>query len=287
MSKKHHYKNNYQLAHKKELGQNFIEDEALLNELVALTDITNEDTVFEIGAGAGALTKKLLEAAKQVVCVEVDERLIPFLKLMEERDENLTLYQGDILALDPQRVLAPFTSTNIKVAANIPYYITSDIIDYLLKHRQLFTSIYLMIQKEVGEKIMAGPNEKDYGPLSILCQFYARPRILKVVPAAWFVPAPKVDSVFIALPLKKKNDFTQDEIDREGIFLKVVKSAFLMRRKTLVNNLQAYFSLTKDQAREILAQSGIKEKARGEECSIDDFMNIAKAIDQRALQSQG
>lgn len=277
MNPKHQH--DYKIVHKKALGQNFIEDENLLEQLVALTDVNSEDTVLEIGAGAGALTKQLLNKAGQVISIEIDDRLLPFLRLLESENSHFHLYHGDILTANIEGLIRPFSKEPVKVIANIPYYITSDIIENLLKNKKLFSGIYLMIQKEVGEKIIAKPKEKGYGPLGIFCQYYSTPQILKEVPAAFFVPPPKVDSVFIAMPFKSKEDFSVDERMHEETFLKVVKGAFVMRRKTLENNLQAAFSFSKDEIREILQKANIKDRARGEECSITDFVNISKTID--------
>ncbi len=273
MTKKHY--------HKKALGQNFIEDEKLLTQLIALTGLSKEDKILEIGPGLGNLTKKLASKAKKVISIEVDEDLIPVLKLMEEEYPSFTLIHGDVLTIDFLNILTSFQDSSIKVIANIPYYITSEIIHLLLKHKEYFSQIYLMIQKEVAEKIMATSKKKGYGPLSILCQYYCSISIEKMVEASFFIPPPKVDSAFIKMNVKKPEEFPSQWIAHEATFLKVVKGAFLMRRKTLANNLQSSFSFSKERVRELLEKSNIKEKARGEECTMEDFMNLAIFIDQR------
>lgn len=269
------------IRHKKELGQNFIENEKILDDLVALAQITSEDSILEIGAGAGTLTKKMAQRAKEVIAVEIDKGLLPILGLIERENDNVSLINGDILSINLGEVLKQFSGEKIKVVANIPYYITNDIIHLLLQYKNHFSSLYLMVQKEVGEKIIAGPKEKGYGPLAILCQYYTRPSIVKTVPAKDFVPAPKVDSVFLAMEVKEEKDFSSDYLRHEKTFLKVVKAAFVMRRKTLENNLQGYFSFSKEEAKELLAKANIKEKARGEECSVDQLMALAIVIAQQ------
>ena len=265
--------------HKKELGQNFIEDKALLEELVNLAEVSLQDEIIEIGPGSGNMTVLLAQKGKKVVAIEVDNRLIPFLQLKESQYPNLKVIHGDVLSLDFQEILSVFQEEKIKVVANIPYYITKEILQLLLQHRKNISSAYLMVQKEVGEKLKAEPTEKPYGPTAILYQYYCEVAILKEIPADFFIPPPKVDSVFIKMKFKNEEDFSPVEKNHEKTFLTLVKGVFQMRRKTLENNIASVFSFSKEEGKEILEKAQIKPKARGEELSIVELLTVAQTID--------
>lgn len=221
-------------AYKHDLGQNFIYDKELLASLVAATGIGPEDDVLEIGTGAGTLTECLCETANHVVSVEVDHDLIPVLRLLEQRMGNLTLVEGDIRRQNFDELTAELKKP-LYVIANIPYNITTPIVDMLLEHRQSVREIDLMVQKEVADKMMACPSDDLYGILSLKCQYYCSLSVLQDVPAGCFTPPPKVDSAFISMRIHQEPACKAMD---EKQFFTLVKTAFGMRRKTLVNGLK-------------------------------------------------
>lgn len=266
--------------HKHSLGQNFIEDEALLEQLAELSLVTQEDCVLEIGPGFGALTKPLARRAKRVLALEIDEALLPILRVTLEHSNNATVLQGDVM----KTKLAPLVSeafgadASLRVAANLPYYITTDVLTKLLFELPQAKSIAVMIQKEVGDKLLSGPGDEGYGPLAILCQFYYDVRRALDVPAACFTPPPKVDSSFMVLVRREK---PLCEPADESLFLKLVRAAFVMRRKTLVNNLVSGFSLGREEAASLLEEAGIRTQARAEELSIEALCMLSDRIAAR------
>ena len=263
--------------HKHSLGQNFIEDEALLEQLAELSLVTQEDCVLEIGPGFGALTKPLARRAKRVLALEIDAALLPILRVALEHSENASVLQGDVM----KTRLAPLVSevfgerASLRVAANLPYYITTDVLNKLLIELPQAKSIAVMIQKEVGDKLLSGPGDEGYGPLAILCQFYYDVRRALDVPAACFTPPPKVDSSFMLLVRREQPLVVPAD---EALFLKLVRAAFVMRRKTLVNNLVSGFSLSREEAATLLEEAGIRTQARAEELSIEAFCALSDRL---------
>lgn len=266
--------------HKHSLGQNFIEDEALLEQLAELSLVTQEDCVLEIGPGFGALTRPLARRAKRVLALEIDEALLPILRVTLEHSENASVLQGDVM----KTKLAPLVSeafgedASLRVAANLPYYITTDVLNKLLVELPQAKSIAVMIQKEVGDKLLSGPGDEGYGPLAILCQFYYDVRRALDVPAACFTPPPKVDSSFMVLVRRERPLVVPTD---EALFLKLVRAAFVMRRKTLVNNLVSGFSLSREEATSLLEEAGIRAQARAEELSIEAFCALSDRLAAR------
>ena len=263
--------------HKHSLGQNFIEDEALLEQLAELSLVTQEDCVLEIGPGFGALTKPLARRAKRVLALEIDAALLPILRVALEHSENASVLQGDVM----KTRLAPLVSeafgegASLRVAANLPYYITTDVLNKLLIELPQAKSIAVMIQKEVGDKLLSGPGDEGYGPLAILCQFYYDVRRALDVPAACFTPPPKVDSSFMLLVRREQPLVVPAD---EALFLKLVRAAFVMRRKTLVNKLVSGFSLSREEAATLLEEAGIRTQARAEELSIEAFCALSDRL---------
>lgn len=270
-------KHSGEFHHKHSLGQNFIEDEALLSQLADLALVTGEDCVLEIGPGMGALTRPLAERASQIVSLEIDRTLLPFLTVALERFDNARVICADVMKTDLSQLVADQFGLNcsLRVAANLPYYITTDVLMKLLFELPQARSIAVMIQKEVGDKLMSQPCEDGYGPLAILCQYYCDVRRALDVPAACFNPPPKVDSSFMVLVRHEKKPY---EAMDERVFLKLVKGAFVMRRKTLVNNLVAAFSLERIQAVQLIEEAGLNAQVRAEALSIGDFCVLADCI---------
>ena len=262
------------LRYKQSLGQNFLYDENLLAELAAEAGVTKDEDVLEIGPGCGSLTKHLCRAAHSVLAVELDERLIPLLQAFLAGEKNLTVVQGDVMALNLQEVTAGLRKP-FAVVANIPYYITTPLIRLLLESGLPVSRLALMVQQEVADKILAEPGDDAWGPLSVLCRFLCEPRLAVRVPAERFTPPPKVDSAFVVMPLREKPAV---EVKSREMFFRVAGAAFALRRKTMLNNLCATFRAERTQALEWLRQAGVDEKIRGEKMTLEELAAVAEAI---------
>ena len=262
------------LRYKQSLGQNFLYDEALLASLAAEAGVTKDEDVLEIGPGCGSLTKHLCDAANRVLAVELDERLIPLLQAFRDQYKNLTVVQGDVMALNLPEVTKDLKRP-FAVVANIPYYITTPLIKLLLTGGLPVSRLALMVQREVADKILAEPGDEAWGPLSILCRFLCEPRLALEVPAEMFTPPPKVDSAFVVLPLRDKPAV---EVKDREMFFRVANAAFALRRKTMVNNLCASFRMDREEALRVMAEAGLDEKIRGEKLTLAELAAIADAI---------
>lgn len=262
------------LRYRQSLGQNFLYDEALLARLAEASGVTKDEDVLEIGPGCGSLTAHLCRAAGRVVAVELDERLIPLLNAFLEKEQNLTVVQGDVMALDLEKVTADLRKP-FAVVANIPYYITTPLIRLLLSGKLPVSRLALMVQQEVADKILAEPGGEGWGPLSVLCQFLCEPRLALRVPAECFTPPPKVDSAFVILPLR---DRPAAEVKDRELFFRVAGAAFALRRKTMANNLCATFRVDRARALGWMAAAGLDEKIRGEKLSIAELARLADVI---------
>lgn len=273
--KKHAH--NGEFHHKHSLGQNFIEDEALLERLADLSLVTKEDCVLEIGPGFGALTKPLAARAKQIVSLEIDQTLLPILNVTLEHVENARVVQGDVMKTDLAVLAAESFGENcsLRVAANLPYYITTDVLTKFLLTLPEAKSIAVMIQKEVGDKLLSQPGEEGYGPLAIMCQYFCEVRRALDVPAACFTPPPKVDSSFMVLERHQEKPFAACD---EALLLKLIKGAFAMRRKTLVNNLVSCFPLDRAQAAAAIESAGLDAQCRAEALSIEQLCCLTNAL---------
>ena len=208
----------------KGLGQNFLLDSDVLDKIADAAEIT--DGVLEIGAGFGVLTKKLAETAKKVVSVEIDKSLIPVLQYTLQDFDNVKIIEGDFLKIDAKSLIKEeFGDDKISIAANLPYYITTPIITGIIESKLPVKNIVVMVQKEVAERIVAKVGTKDYGAISVLCNFYTKPEIVEIVPANSFYPAPKVDSAVLCMKVLDKPPVS---VNDEKLFFKVVKSAFFL-----------------------------------------------------------
>ena len=266
------------LRYKQSLGQNFLYDENLLAELTAEAGVTKDEDVLEIGPGCGSLTRHLCDAANRVLAVELDERLIPLLQAFLNEKKNLTVVQGDVMALNLGEVTKDLKKP-FAVVANIPYYITTPLIKLLLTGGLPVSRLALMVQQEVADKILASPGEEGWGPLSILCQVLCEPRLAVRVPAEMFTPPPKVDSAFVVLPLREKPAV---EVKDREMFFRVANAAFAMRRKTMLNNLCATFRAERAQAQAWLREAGLDDRIRGEKLSLEEIAALADAITEEA-----
>ena len=262
------------LRYRQSLGQNFIYDEELLAALTEAAGVTGDEDVLEIGPGCGSLTKHLCRAARKVLSVELDERLIPLLQAFLAEEKNWSVVQGDIMTVNlPETTAAlqpPFA-----VVANIPYYITTPLIQRLLTAGLPISRMALMVQKEVADKILAAPGEDGWGPLAVRCQYMCEPRRLMEVPATCFTPPPKVDSTFILLPMREEPAV---QVESEDMFFRVVNAAFALRRKTLLNGLCAAFRVERAEAAGWLETAGIDPMVRGEKLGLAEFGRLADAV---------
>lgn len=262
----------YDFKFSKALGQNFLIDDSVLNDIVNGADVNEEDLVIEIGPGVGTLTAQILKKAKRVVAIELDNDLIPI--LMEELGDNqkFQLIHNDALKVDFNEVIGDEKS--VKLVANLPYYVTTPIIAKLLKDGYNFKSLTIMIQKEVAERINAEPNCKEYGALSLLVQYYCNTSIVRNVPAKCFMPRPKVDSIVIRLD---KLDTPRVSPDNEKLFFDIIRNSFNMRRKTLWNSTKN-IGLSKEVLTVAYEEAGIDPKRRGETLSIEEFCALSNRI---------
>ncbi len=251
---------------KKHLGQNFLFDTSILGEIVEASGITPNDTVVEVGPGLGTLTKLLAGRAKKVITIELDHelclRLLPELKTFR----NIDLIEGDAMKYRYEDI------GRFSVVANIPYYITTPLIFRLLETKQNLESMTLTIQKEVAERIVAAPGGKDYGVLSIMLQYYTLPEMKFMIPKESFHPVPKVDSAVVHI---RTRDMPAVRVKDEALFIKLVKTSFMQRRKTLSNSLKPFGPGIKD----ILKNTGIDPQRRPETLSMEDFAEIANLLE--------
>lgn len=258
-------------GYKHDLGQNFLYDDALLEELVQSTGVTKTDSVLEIGPGSGMLTKHLCPHAGKVLAVEVDHDIIPFLKVNTAAFSNLEIVEGDIRKQNLRELCAPL-GENFLVIANIPYNITTPIFEVLWESGLSIRQISVMIQKEVAEKLMAAPSTAAYGLMSVKCQYYCTPRLECIVPAEKFTPPPKVDSAFVHLEM---NRCRSAKVQNERRLFSLLRAGFNLRRKTLSNALRSV--VEPDALRAAMEQAEISPTARAEELSVDDWIRLSNA----------
>ncbi len=255
-------------------GQNFL-TQAWVPERIALEAGVDRDCgVLEVGPGVGPLTDQLTRRAGKVLAVELDTRLRPVLAETLGSRDNLELLFGDILKQDiPALTASRFPGLRIKACANLPYYITSDILAALLEAR-CFETVTVMVQKEVAQRICAAPGAGDYGAFSVFCQYHAQPEILFDVPPSCFIPQPKVTSAVLHLTVRSQPPAM---VADEAFFFRVVRASFAQRRKTLVNGLGA-LGIPKPKLLEAVRACGFAENVRGETLSIADFAKLSSAL---------
>jgi 16S rRNA (adenine1518-N6/adenine1519-N6)-dimethyltransferase len=254
------------------LSQNFLYDTAVLKRIIQVAGIEPGDTVVEIGAGPGSLTRLLTERAARVVAIELDGKLYEKLKERLGHLDNLELIRGDALRYD-YGGLGPF-----KVVANIPYHITTPIIFKLLEYREGLVSMTLTVQREVAERVAASPGGRDYGVLSLTVQYYGRPKLKFLIPRKLFRPVPRVDSACLHIEVLRgpKVEVVDDEL-----LFRVIRTAFTKRRKTLHNALKKLVSDVDD----VLKDSGIDPGLRPEKLSIEDYARVADELSRRGLSA--
>ncbi len=265
---------------KKKYGQNFLVDEGVIEDILDAAGICRDDIVLEVGPGIGTLTRYLCERAKHVVAVEIDKKLYPILCEELSVYGNIDIINADILKTDIGACIGELKERgitgNIKVAANLPYYITTPVILYLLECGVHFEKMVFMIQKEVADRMCAMPGTGEYGSLTLAVGYYGTVRKERLVGPGCFIPRPSVDSVVISIEMHEEPPVTGD---RELIF-KLIRASFNQRRKTLVNGIANFDGLdyTKDEVKTALASIGKKEDIRGEKLSLQDFSDLADAL---------
>ncbi|MSS43541.1 16S rRNA (adenine(1518)-N(6)/adenine(1519)-N(6))-dimethyltransferase RsmA [Anaerosalibacter bizertensis] len=265
----------YNFRFSKSLGQNFLIDGNIVRKICEEGEVSKEDDILEIGPGIGTLTEELSYKANKVVAVELDKSLFPILDETLAGCNNVEIVPGDILKIDlPKLFSEKFESENIKIVANLPYYITTPIIARLLEEELDIDSILVMVQSEVAERMKASPGTKDYGSLSVFVQYYTDPEIVLSVPKTAFMPRPNVDSAVIKLKIRKE----KIELKDREIFFKVVKAAFSQRRKTILNSLSSGLKTDKATIRAILEKVDIDPKLRAENLTIEDFSKISAIL---------
>ena len=270
--------NKYGFAFQKKFGQNFLIDSNILENIVSAAGITKDDFVLEIGPGIGTMTQYLCEAAKQVVAVEIDKMLIPILKDTLSEYDNVEVINEDVLKVDIKSLAEEKNDGKpIKVVANLPYYITTPIIMGLFESKVPIDSITIMVQKEVADRMQAGPGKKDYGALSLAVQYYSHPEIVVNVPPSCFMPQPKVGSSVISL---KRYEKPVVDVDDEKLMFKIIRASFNQRRKTLANGLNNFggMGLTKEQIQQSIETLGVPVNVRGEALSLAQFAQLSNII---------
>ena len=260
----------------KGLGQNFLINPTVCPRMAEMGNAKPGWGIIEIGAGVGVLTAELARRADKVVCIEIDSRLLPILDETLAEYDNIKIVNQDVLKVDLHKLIAEeFPNMPVAVCANLPYYITSPIIMNLLESRLPISSLTVMVQKEAAQRICAMPGSREVGAVSIAVRYYCEPKVLFQVSRGSFMPAPDVDSTVIRLDIRKQPTV---DVKREEDFFRVVKAAFSQRRKTLSNTLSSGLSMNKTQIAELLERAGVASNLRAEQLSMQQFADIANAL---------
>ena len=273
----------YGIHANKSLGQNFLINEEVINQIIEKAEIDENDLVIEIGPGLGTLTSRLLEKAGKVICVELDDRMITILNDKFKLYNNFELIHDDILKVDLNKIINEnlFENNNIKkikIVANLPYYITTPIIMKLLEEKLNITSITVMIQKEVADRLIAVPGEKNAGAITYSVYYYAEAEKVLDVENNSFIPEPSVTSTVIKLNIRKEPVI---QIKDEKLMFRIIKQAFMQRRKTLVNalsNMDIFKS--KEEIIRMLEDLNINTKVRGEALTIEQYAQITNYVEK-------
>lgn len=268
----------YNFVFQKKFGQNFLIDTHVLDKIIRAAQITEEDCVLEIGPGIGTMTQYLACAARRVIAVEIDRALIPILEDTLEGYENIRVINEDVLKVDIAKLAEEENGGRpIKVVANLPYYITTPIIMGLFEKHVPVKSITVMVQKEVADRMQAGPGTKNYGALSLAVQYYAEPYIVANVPPNCFIPRPNVGSAVIRLTRHEEKPV---EVKDEKLMFALIRASFNQRRKTLTNSLsnspELYF--TKEEIGAAIEAMGLSPSVRGEALTLEQFAKLADLL---------
>ena len=268
----------FDFSFQKRFGQNFLIDEHVLDKIIDAASIEKTDGVIEIGPGIGTMTQRLCEKAGKVVAVEIDKQLIPILNDTLDQYSNVRVINADIMKTDIAALInEEFPKMNVKVVANLPYYITTPIVMSLLEQRLSLSNITVMVQKEVAQRMQAGPGTKDYGALSLAVQYYADTYIAANVPPNCFMPRPKVGSAVIRLTVRRSEPV---EVNNEKLMFELIRASFNQRRKTLVNAVANYTNLafTKEELTGALKKMDLPENVRGETLDLRQFAALSNIL---------
>lgn len=260
----------------KALGQNFITDANLLDAIVADSGITSDDTVVEIGTGAGTLTRAIAKVAKKVYSFEVDRNLQPVLALSLQGVDNAEVIFSDVLKMKDDE-LKSVVGDSFKVVANLPYYITTPLAMRFIESTLDVKSVTIMVQKEVALRFVAKPNTTDYSAITLAIEMAGNAQITRNVSRNMFFPSPNVDSAVVRIDI----DRTKLDGENAPLLHKLVRSSFAMRRKTLANNLSVAFQIDKQEAGKLIEEAGFSPMVRGEALSLDDYKKLTKTLETR------
>ncbi len=260
----------------KSLGQNFLINPAICPKIAEMGGCKSSVCALEIGTGVGVLTQELAKRCDKVVAVEIDTGLKPILEETLADFDNVEIVFADVMETDLKSLIAEkFGNSEVVVCANLPYYITSPVIMRVLEERLPVKALTVMVQKEAADRICAKPGTRDCGALSCGVSYYSDPRLLFKVNRGSFMPAPNVDSAVIRLDIKADSGL---EVADEKLFFRIVRAAFSQRRKQIINPLSGELGIAKQQLSELFSQSGIKQTARAEELTLQDFARLCNAV---------
>ena len=261
----------------KSLGQHFLIHRGVAERIVQRAEVEEEDVVLEVGPGIGGLTFLLLERAKKVIAVEIDERFASFLEEMAAGDPRLRILREDALGVDLS-ALAEREGRKLKVVSNLPYNVSTPLFFHFLSHREVLTSLTLMFQREVAERIISPPGRKTYGILSVFAGLYTRARVLFHVPPEAFWPPPKVEGAVVRLEVLPHPAVP---IEDPRLLQRVLQACFQRRRKTLLNALSSAGLGTKQELREILQELGLDPQRRGETLSVEELASLSNILSKK------
>ena len=275
----------YGIRANKDLGQNFLINNEVVENIVNSSEISQDDMVIEIGPGLGTLTKYLLEKAGKVLCIELDRKMIEILEDRFEKYSNFEIINDDVLKVDLNKIIKENKENekikNVKIVANLPYYITTPIIMKLLEEKLDLESITVMIQKEVADRLIAIPGEKETGAITYAVYYYAIAEAILEVPKESFIPEPEVTSKVIKLNIRKEPPI---EVQDKELMFKIIKSAFMQRRKTLINALNnAKIFQNKEEGNQILESLKLDESVRAEKLTLENFADITNRILKKGI----
>ena len=271
--------NKYHIVANKSLGQNFLINDEIIEKTINVANISEEDLVIEIGPGLGILTSKLLDKAKKVIAIELDKKMIEILKERFRLYSNLAIINEDVLKVNLQNIIRKEKSENgikeVKIVANLPYYITTPIVMKLLEDKLDINSITVMVQKEVAQRLTATPGKKLTGAITYAVAYYAEAEFIVEVPKESFIPEPAVESEVIKLTLRKKPPV---RVKSEENFFKLIRTSFMQRRKTFLNGISNSGLIEKQKLKNILEELKIKQNIRGENLSLEEFAKISNKM---------
>ena len=270
----------YNISANKSLGQNFLINDEVVENIVNASNINQNDLVIEIGPGLGTLTEYLLQKAGKVIAIELDERMLKILNERFFQYENFEVINQDVLKVNLNELIKKEKQDekikSVKIVANLPYYITTPIIMKLLEEKLDIESITVMVQKEVAQRLIATPGDKLTGAITYCVYYYADSESIMIVPNTSFVPEPEVESQVIKLNIRKDPPV---DVKNEELFFKVIKISFMQRRKTLINALtNGGIVKSKEEAKNIIEQMGLDFNVRGETLTIEQFAKIAELL---------